>query len=84
MKHIFFKSATCVPCKMVTPLVEQIKNEHSLDIEVVYIDEDEGLEKARSMFVMGVPTIVKIEDSKEKARVNGYKTKPELEKFLLS
>ena len=52
-----FWAAWCGPCKMVSPVVDQIAAERP-DIKVCKLDVDKNLDLARSFQVMSVPTLV--------------------------
>ena len=59
-KILVFKSTTCGPCKMLTPVLERVQSEIELDITEYYIDQsDEARDYAMSYGVSSVPTIVK-------------------------
>ena len=52
-----FSAEWCGPCKMVSPVVDQIAAERP-DIKVCKLDVDKNLDLARSFQVMSVPTLV--------------------------
>ena len=54
---IDFFATWCGPCKMVSPVVDQIAAERP-DIKVCKLDVDKNLDLARSFQVMIVPTLV--------------------------
>ena len=54
---IDFFATWCGPCKMVSPVVDQIAAERP-DIKVCKLDVDKNLDLARSFQVMSVPTLV--------------------------
>jgi thioredoxin 1 len=81
-KIILFASTKCGPCKMITPLLEQIKEEQNLDMTKYFIDTDEGQLQAMSYGIMAVPTIVKL-DGDDVQSLIGYRPKKDLEEFLI-
>jgi thioredoxin 1 len=81
-KFLVFKSTLCGPCKMITPLLEQIKEEQNLDMTEYFIDTDEGQLQAMSYGIMAVPTIVKL-DGDDIQSLIGYRPKKDLEEFLI-
>ena len=83
-KFVFFKSKTCGPCRMVTPILEEIKNENSLNVETIFVDTDEGMEKAQELGVRSVPTIIKTNEFGELEVSIGFKTKEHLQAWMLA
>lgn len=60
---IDFAATWCGPCKMLSPVVDQIAEEHD-EIKVCKIDIDEQLELAQQFRVMSVPTLIAFKDGK--------------------
>lgn len=65
-----FWAAWCGPCKMVSPLVDEIALENA-DIKVGKINVDEQPELAAKFGVMSIPTLVVMENGKEVNRSIG-------------
>jgi thioredoxin 1 len=80
-KILLFKSQNCGACKMITPILEEIKQEQNLDMTEYYIDTDEGQLEAMSYGIAGVPTIIKL-DGDDMQTMVGYRPKKDLEAFL--
>ncbi len=49
-------SDTCVPCKMIKPVLEQIAEEYKGDLNVIVLDVHEYMEIAQELGVMSIPT----------------------------
>ena len=62
-----FWAAWCGPCRMVSPIVEQIAEERA-DIKVGKINVDEQTELATAFRVMSIPTLVAVKDGKSRDR----------------
>lgn len=60
---IDFFATWCGPCKMVSPVVDEIANEHP-EIKVCKLDVDRNMDLARTFQVMSVPTLVAMKDGK--------------------
>ncbi|MEE1243166.1 MAG: thioredoxin [Frisingicoccus sp.] len=56
-----FFATWCGPCKMVSPIVDQIAAERP-DIKVCKLDVDKNMDLARQFQVMSVPTLVAMKD----------------------
>ncbi|HIQ78317.1 MAG TPA: thioredoxin [Candidatus Scatomorpha intestinavium] len=60
---IDFWASWCGPCRMVSPIVDEIANERS-DIKVCKVNVDEQPELASAFGVMSIPTLVVMKDGK--------------------
>lgn len=76
-----FWAAWCGPCKMVSPLVDEISLENA-DIKVGKINVDEQPELAAKFGVMSIPTLVVIENGKEVNRSIGAMPKANILKLV--
>ena len=69
-----FYADWCGPCKMITPIVEEISNERS-DVTVGKINVDESSDIAIKSRVASIPTLIVIKDGEEIDRIVGYRPK---------
>lgn len=76
-----FWAAWCGPCKMVSPLVDEIALENA-DIKVGKINVDEQPELAAKFGVMSIPTLVVMENGKEVNRSIGAMPKASILKLV--
>lgn len=58
-----FWASWCGPCRMVSPIIDEIANEHP-EIKVGKINVDEQSELAESFQVMSIPSIFVVKDGK--------------------
>jgi thioredoxin 1 len=72
---IDFWADWCVPCHMVSPVVEEIARERSEQLAVGKLNIDDNPETTRKFGVMSIPTLIVFKDGQEKARVVGAKPK---------
>jgi len=76
----------CVPCHMVSPVVEEIGRDKSDVMRVAKLNVDDNPETARRYGVMSIPTLILFVSGEERARVVGAKPKDailrELEEHL--
>src|SRR5207247_8611464 len=66
-----FWAEWCVPCHMVSPVVEEIGQEKGESLRVAKLNIDENPEVTRRYGVMSIPTLMLFKDGEEKARVVG-------------
>ena len=72
-----FWAPWCGPCRMVSPIVDEIANERS-DIKVVKVNIDEEPELAASFGVMSIPTLVVFKDGEIVKHSVGAKPKNQI------
>lgn len=76
-----FWAAWCGPCKMVSPLIDEIALENA-DIKVGKINVDEQPDLAAKFGVMSIPTLVVMENGKEVNRSIGAMPKANILKLV--
>ena len=77
-----FWAAWCGPCKMRSPVVDQIADENP-DIKVGKINVDDEPELAGQFGVMSIPTLLMIKEGKVAAQAVGFRPKEQLVEMLL-
>jgi thioredoxin 1 len=81
-----FWAEWCGPCKMISPILEEIAAEQEGRLQVAKLNVDENLESARRFEVMSIPTMILFKDGEAQHRIVGAKGKgqltQELEAFL--
>jgi thioredoxin 1 len=77
-----FWAEWCVPCHMVSPVVEEIGRDKGDDLEVAKLNIDENPDVTRRFGVMSIPTLMLFKDGKEIARVVGARGKDALLKEI--
>ena len=78
---IDFFATWCGPCKMVSPVVDQIAHERP-DIKVCKLDVDKNLDLARTFQVMSVPTLVAMKNGKMINKIIGAMPKAQILKMF--
>jgi len=79
-----FWAEWCVPCHMVSPVVEEIGNERGDSLKVAKLNIDENPEATRTYGVMSIPSLILFKDGQEVARVIGAKPKDAILRDLSS
>src|SRR2546423_15394914 len=70
-----FWAEWCVPCHMVSPVVEEIAQEKGEALQVAKLNVDDNPEISRRFGVMSIPTLILFVGGEEKARVVGARGK---------
>lgn len=76
-----FWASWCGPCRMVSPIVDQIAEEHP-EIKVGKINVDEQPELAGLYRISSIPTLVVVKDGKTVNQSVGVKPKAMIERML--
>ena len=80
MKHVlYFTADWCNPCQRTKPHAEELIAEGA---NIKFVDADDEPDMVKNFKVLSIPTFVLIEDGKEIKRMNGAKTKEQLQEFL--
>jgi thioredoxin 1 len=77
-----FTAAWCGPCKMVTPLVEELAGEWEGKALVYKMDVDTNQSVPIQFGIMGIPALLLFVSGDVAARVAGYKPKKQLQKIF--
>ena len=80
IKLLDFYATWCGPCKMLSPIIDELSEDRSLEVVKIDIDKNEDLVKEFGS--MSVPTIVLLKDNKEVARNIGFIRKNDLESWI--
>lgn len=73
-----FWAPWCGPCRMLSPLVDELADEMSDRIVVAKCNVDENQDLAMQYGVMSIPTLVMLKGGKEAMRTVGAVPKPKL------
>ncbi|QHQ59498.1 thioredoxin [Anaerocolumna sedimenticola] len=76
-----FWASWCGPCKMVSPIVDEIANEIS-DIKVGKVNVDEEGELAQNFKIMSIPTLLVMKDGKVHNSTIGVQSKQNILNLL--
>ena len=76
-----FWAPWCGPCRMVSPIVDEIAGERQ-DILVGKVNVDEELELAMQFGITSIPTLVLLQNGQVMDKLIGYRPKAEIERLL--
>ncbi len=75
-----FYADWCGPCKMFSPVFEELSGEY--DFNFIKVNVDRSTDIAKEYGVMSIPTVILFENGKELKRNIGFMSKEDFEKFL--
>ena len=73
-----FWAEWCGPCKMITPVLEEIADEQAGKVRIAKLNIDDNLDVTRRFDVMSIPTLILFKDGEPAARLIGAKPKAAL------
>lgn len=76
-----FFAKWCGPCKMISPVVDEISNEIE-DVTFVKIDVDESSDIASRFSIMSIPTLMIFKNGELKSKNVGFMSKSEIVNFI--
>lgn len=79
---IDFWASWCGPCRIISPVVDELETEFSDKIKVGKVNVDEQPDIASQFNVMSIPTLMVLENGKVKATSVGARPKEDLKKIL--
>ena len=76
-----FYADWCGPCRMLSPIIEEIAKEND-EYEFVKVNVDDCPEVSRKYVVMSIPTLIVFENGVEKKKTLGFHSLDEVKEFL--
>lgn len=77
-----FFATWCSPCKMMSPILEDVKKRVGENASIIKIDVDKNPQAAATYQVRGVPTLILFKNGKPIWRQSGVVPANELEKLI--
>jgi len=77
-----FTAAWCGPCKMMAPILEEVKSKIGETARIIKIDVDRNPQVAAANQIQGVPTLILYKNGKALWRRSGVMPAKDLEKVI--
>lgn len=81
---IDFWAEWCGPCKMLSPVIDQLSEEMKNKVKIVKMNIDENPETPSSLGVRSIPTLMLFKDGKQISSKVGAHPKNKLEEWIKS
>ncbi len=73
-----FFATWCGPCRMLSPVLEEVLEESKGEFDIVKVDVDESYDLAKKFGVMSVPTMIIFQEGIETDKMIGYRQKDDI------
>lgn len=77
-----FWAPWCGPCRMITPVLEELAGEYEGKLKVTKVNVDEHQDAARQYGIASIPTLLLFKGGQLVDRAIGAMPKPQLEQFV--
>ena len=77
-----FWAEWCGPCKMVSPLVEELAEEYDGRVKFAKLDTEENVDTPARLGVHGLPTLMVFKGGEQVDQVVGFRPKGDLKRVL--
>lgn len=75
---IDFYADWCGPCRMMAPVFEELSKDYNGKVSFLKLDTEKETDLAQNFEVMGIPTLLVMNNGKEVGRIVGFAPKPML------
>lgn len=77
-----FWASWCLPCKIISPIIEELSNEYQGRIKICKLNVDENPRTATTYGIMSIPTLIFFKNGQIMKQVVGALSKAELKKNI--
>lgn len=78
-----FWAPWCGPCRMLSPVLDELAGEMSGQVKILKVNVDEEPELASKFGVMTIPTVIAFKQGKEANKVVGFRSKEDFKNMIL-
>ena len=63
LKILDFYGTTCVPCKKVAPIIDELEKDYNVEVQRVNVELDKSQDLLKEYKVKSIPTIIFLKDN---------------------
>lgn len=78
-----FWAPWCGPCRMLSPVLDELAGEMSGRVKILKVNVDEEPELASKFGVMSIPTVIAFKQGKATNKVVGFRSKDDFKNMIL-
>lgn len=77
-----FWAEWCMPCKMLSPVVDEVAKSLGSEVNVVKVNIDESPSSASKLGITSIPTLVLFKEGKPVGKIVGFQPKEQIESTI--
>ena len=77
-----FWAEWCGPCKMLSPIIEEVASENTDNVKICKLDIDKAKHIAEKYGVMSIPTVMLFKSGEEVERAVGFRPKQDIIRII--
>ena len=77
-----FWATWCAPCKIVSPIVEELAEEYDGRVKFVKVNTDENIKTAATYGIRSIPTLLVFKGGQQVDQIIGFQPKGDLQQSL--
>lgn len=77
-----FWAEWCMPCKMLSPVIEEVAKSLDGQVEIVKVNIDENPMSASQLGITSIPTLVLFNEGKAVGKIVGFQPKEQIESSI--
>ena len=77
-----FWAEWCMPCKMLTPVIDELAKEYEGKVKFAKVNVDNNTELATNLQILSIPVLIVFNKGKEVTRIVGVNPKQEIEREI--
>jgi thioredoxin 1 len=77
-----FWATWCGPCKMLSPIIDELDKEYAGKVKICKVDTDANQELSAQFQIVSIPTVIFFKDGKQVGKFVGFKSKEAIKKII--